>query len=66
MIIEKKNVEKDYASCNFCRCGEYADKKMIFPYKEVLEIRSGFSGGITISMCPNCIDEFLLKIKETI
>jgi len=66
MRIEIKSVTKDYTSCNFCRKGEYINKRLILPYKEVFEINSNYSGGITISMCQECINELIIEVKKLI
>jgi hypothetical protein len=63
MIVTVKRVIEDYADCNFCRRRKGDAMPIERPYKKVLEITGNYHGGITVSICRECLAELIDKAE---
>lgn len=66
MKIEKENVKKDIASCNFCQRGELnkIGKSLVYPYENVISFVRSNGNGICACICEDCLDELYSKGKN--
>lgn len=66
MEVKKENVRQDSASCNFCQKGELNKNHngLIYPYENVITFKRGKGGGLSASICEDCLDE-LYKVGKS-
>jgi hypothetical protein len=65
MKVIKRNVSKDYVSCNFCSRGNLHPEipDFHYPYTDVYEFVRDSGSGITAAICKDCAHELVEKIK---